>query len=225
MLRPVTLAAVSLLAALVLACSGDDTPAATATPSPAATAAPTRPPATATVTSPPATATTAVATPLPTFPPVEGTIDPLGFGGTEPIDVKSNPDPLTSAALLRAVRVGAHPELGGWDRIVFEFADVLPPANIRYAANVAQCGSGMPVQLPGTAVLLVTMQTTNAHTEAGQPTVANRQIEGPGNAILQSRQICDFEAVVQWAIGVDGMQRFKVTRLESPTRIVIDIKW
>jgi hypothetical protein len=120
--------------------------------------------------------------------------------------------------------VGAHPEQGGWDRIVFEFADVLPPGEIKYVDSAAQCGSGAPVSIPGaSAILHVSFQTTNAHTEAGQPTTP-RQVNGPGNVIVQSQQNCDFEALVNWAVGVKAKQRFKVTRLTNPTRVVIDIK-
>jgi hypothetical protein len=48
---------------------------------------------------------------------------------------------------------------------------------------------------------------------------------GPGNAILQARSACDFEAHVDWAIGVKARQRFKVTTLTNPPRVVIDVKW
>jgi hypothetical protein len=33
-----------------------------------------------------------------------------------------------------------------------------------------------------------------------------------------------FEAVLTWAVGVDQKRPFKVTRLESPARIVIDVE-
>jgi hypothetical protein len=180
------------------------------------------PAATATATRPPTAGATVTAT---TLPPVDGTVDPLGFGGTDPVVLKSNPDPISGAATLRAVRVGSHPEQGGWDRIVFEFADVRPAGQVRYAPQAVQCGSGMNVPLPGTAVLLVEFEPANAHTEAGQPTVINRTIGGPGRAILGATQICDFEAHVDWALGLVSQQRFKVTTLSNPTRVVIDIKW
>jgi hypothetical protein len=126
--------------------------------------------------------------------------------------------------VLRDVRVGAHPEQGGWDRIVFEFADVLPPGEVKYVPSVVQCGSGNPVRLPGSAILQVSFTGADAHNEAGQPTVSRRQISGPGNVILESQQICDFEAEVAWAIGLKAQQRFKVTLLQNPTRVVVDVK-
>jgi hypothetical protein len=208
---------VKLLASLTLivtfsiasvACSGDDDNGASATP-----------------TSPPAGQTPGAQGTPTRVPPVEGTIDPLGFGSTEDVTIKPLPDPPAGQAVLTAVRVGAHPEEGGWDRIVFEFASDLPQGEIHYETSASQCGSGMPVQLPGSAVLVVEFEPAVAHTEAGQPTLPSQEIQGPGNSILLARQSCDFEAHVDWAIGVRGEQRFKVTRLANPTRVVIDVKW
>jgi hypothetical protein len=157
-------------------------------------------------------------------PPVDGTVAPQNAGDTVAVTIKSNPDPISGAATLTDVRVGAHPENGGWDRIVFEFADVRPEGQVRYVESAAQCGSGDDVDLPGEATLLVSFVAANAHTEAGQPTVSKRQIVGPGNVILESRQVCDFEAHVDWAIGVKSKKNFKVTLLQNPTRVVIDVK-
>jgi hypothetical protein len=206
--------ALILLPILALACNSGEEPA----PIPTATAqaaTATRPPAT----NPPQPGAT------PTLPPVEGTIDPLGFGSTDPVTVKANPDPPVGVSLLTALRTGAHPEQGGWDRIVFEFQGSLPYADIRYVPAVMQCGSGAPVQVTGTNILLVRLQPANAHTEAGQPTLPSQTIPGPGNAVLQGRSACDFEAHVDWAFGIKGMQRFKVTTLTNPSRLVIDVKW
>jgi hypothetical protein len=170
------------------------------------------------------------ATPRPSVSPspaagqVDGTVAPQNFGGTDPVTIKSNPDPIPGNALLRDVRIGVHPEEGGWDRIVFEFAGDLPPGRVEYVQGVFACGSGMPVQLRGGAVLAVRFEHAAAHTEAGQQTIARSAIPGPGETILEARQTCDFEGHVDWAVGVKGRQRFKVTLLDAPRRVVIDVK-
>lgn len=165
-------------------------------------------------------------TPSPVSGRVDGTVAPQGFGGTEPVTVKSNPDPLPlqGNVLLRDVRLGVHSEEGGWDRIVFEFEENLPPGSITYVPSVSACGSGMPVTVAGEAILLARFDQTAAHTNAGQPTIARRAIPGPGDTILGARQVCDFEGEVSWAIGVNDRQRFKVTLLDAPRRVVIDVK-
>ena len=175
----------------------------------------------------PATDVPARPTPEPRVspsPPVGGTVDPPSFGGTDPASVRANPDPPAGQAILRDVRVGAHPEEGGRDRIVFEFESALPAAEIRYEQAVVQCGSGFPVQLPGNSVLFVRLEPAVAHDEAGRRTVAALEVPGPGNVILQSRQTCDFEGQVHWAVAVRAEQPFRVIGLADPTRLVIDIK-
>jgi len=54
--------------------------------------------------------------------------------------------------------------------------------------------------------------------------VARTSLAGPGPAILEARQTCDFEGEVSWALGLAARQRFKVTLLANPTRVVVDVK-
>jgi hypothetical protein len=215
-------------AGIMLACDDGDEMPATNTPTAASTATPVTP-ATPAATARSATPTSAVtprpsASPSPTPSRIDGTVAPQNFGSTDPVTVKSNPDPLRGTALLRDVRLGVHPEEGGWERIVFEFGDTLPPGTISYVPSVAACGSGAPVMVKGDAVLAVRFSQAAAHTDAGQPTLPRTTLEGAGNTILEARQTCDFEGEVAWAIGVKDRQRFKVTLLAEPRRVVIDIK-
>jgi hypothetical protein len=145
--------------------------------------------------------------------------------------MKSLPDPNTGIYVLTDVRVGAHPESGGWDRIVFEFDPVegFPGAHpggiVEYVDEVFGCGSGMPVAVQGDAILRVRLDATQAHDDNGNLTIDATEIEGPGNSIIEAMSFCDFEGIVEWAIGVPAEQNFKVVFLENPARIVIDIKW
>lgn len=210
-----TLAITATLALLVAGCSDDDGSDATATQPAGATAT------TQASSTPPAVTPTTVGT---SAPPVDGTIPAEGVGSTDPVTLKSDPDPMSGIAVLTDVRVGAHPEEGGWDRIVFEFDGERPGGMIEYVDSATQCGSGDTVDLPGEGTLEVRFDATQAHTEAGQPTVDPRVITGPGNVILESRQTCDFEGMVVWHIGVESEQRMNVRTLSNPSRIVIDIK-
>jgi hypothetical protein len=67
---------------------------------------------------------------------------------------------------------------------------------------------------------------TQAHDDAGKLTIDQQDLDlpGPGTSVLQVKASCDFEGVTAWAIGASGRQRFKVTTLASPPRIVIDVK-
>lgn len=208
------------------ACNGDD--AATSTPpatptavqdaAPRPTSTPTRPASTA-------TAPAATATPMPSPTPAEPTVDPLNPGATTTVNTKGiKPAGFTGQALLRDVRMGLHPENGGWDRIVWEFTGALPIAHIEYVASVSSCGPGSPVALPGTAVLKVAFENAAAHTAAGQTTFALQTVPGPGKTILSAKQTCDFEALLVWAAGIAGNRNFKVLELQNPYRLVIDVK-
>jgi hypothetical protein len=193
-------AAAVLVAALALACNGDDDNG-------GGGSTPTRPPAT------PAAAT---ATPDP------GAIDSRP-GGTAPVSVQSIPSPLSGVVTQTAVRIGLHPEQGGWDRIVLEFDRGIPPAEISYVDQAVACGSGEPVAVQGQAILSVRMTTAQAHNDAGNATTP-RQLPGQGGVIQEALVYCDFEAHVDWAIGLRARNNFKITTLSNPPRLVVDIK-
>jgi hypothetical protein len=194
----------AILAAFAVACSGDSGPK---TPTPTSSTAA----ATATSAARPQASATA--------PAAEPTIDPSS-ASTNPITIAGS----TTASTLRDVRIGLHPELGGWDRIVFQFDGPLPNVDVRYVDSASQCASGMPVAVQGQAIVGVRLSPTNAHTEQGQATLPSNAVPGQGGVITETKGYCDFEAVVQWAIGVKAKQPFKVTTLTNPTRLVIDIK-
>ncbi len=203
---------------LIAACGGDDAkPAPTPTSGSTATNVATTAPS-------PATAV-ATATKSPSTPAADGTVDPLGAGDTETKTVQAQPGEFGGQALLKDVRMGVHPEVGGWDRLVFEFAGPnLPPATIGYVASASQCGSGAAVALKGAAVLNVRFSQAAAHNQSAQPTFVPKELPGPGTTILEAKASCDFEGVVNWAAGVKGKQSFKVTTFQNPTRLVIDVK-
>lgn len=191
--------AVMLLAA---ACGGDD-----ASPSPTATR--------------PAGATLAPnATPRPqATPPREPTVtqDP---GTTAPFKANGDPHPARGISLLQTVRIGTQ---DGWDRIAFEFKDTRPAVEIEYVTKAQTCGKGDDVLLPGDAMLSVRFRQTQAHTDAGASTLPSRDMAGPGTTILKASVICDFEGETGVAIGVKTKTPYKVTMLQNPTRIVIDV--
>jgi hypothetical protein len=229
------LVAIPAIVVLSVACGGDNGPSGTPTGLPSIAApteapdSPTPPPATAepSATSAPAPTATTASSPTPT----DGTVFPENPGSTDPFPMKSNPDPSSGIFILNDVRVGAHPESGGWDRIVFQFEDVPgqpgahPGGIVEYVDEASACASGMPIALEGGAILRVRLDSTQAHDDNGQLTIDSTEIDGPGNSILQAKSFCDFEGVVGWVIGVPQQQNFKVAFLDNPSRIVIDVKW
>jgi len=219
---PLAVAALSLLAAC-----GDDAPtalapAATSSPSVARPAGEASQPQTRPVQT---TAATGAVVTRPANAAADGTVDAQNPGSTDPVTVKAIPASFGGQAVLNDVRLGVHPEQGGWERIVFEFDGAgLPPATVQYVQGASACGSGQPVSLPGSATLQIRIAQTAAHNQSGKVTIDSSSIKGPGNTILEARQTCDSEGVVAWALGLKGKQNFRVTTLQDPARLVIDIK-
>lgn len=164
-------------------------------------------------------------TATPTSTP-EPTAGPAPEGSTEARTIEPNPNPATSDAILAEVRTAEHPEHDGWERFVFEFSGgQLPEAAIAYNEDPRQCGSGFEVELDGEAALGIRLRGTHAHDiETGEVSVNTTELEGPGGAILEGRQACDFEGQVEWALGLSGEQEFAVMTLGDPARLVIDVK-
>lgn len=126
------------------------------------------------------------------------------------------------AATLVAVRTGRH---DGFDRVTFEFDQRIPGYHIEYIDQpVRKCGSGDVTPMAGDGWLEVRMSPANAHTESGQPTVAERERMPKLPVLSELKLTCDFEAVVTWVFGLKSPNRFQVRELSSPPRLVVDIR-
>jgi hypothetical protein len=146
---------------------------------------------------------------------------PAEFKGTANNTLKENSN-ATGAVLLKDVRSAMHPN---YDRIVFEFAGAqLPSYKIEYIDKpVRACGSGNVVTFMGDAYLSVLFTGANAHTEAGEPTIKDRTRSPNHTVVKDLKLICDFEAEVEWVMGVASPNKYRVLELKNPTRLVVDI--
>lgn len=125
-------------------------------------------------------------------------------------------------ATLRAVRAARNE---GWDRVVFEFdGAVVPGYRVEYVDRPQHCGSGDAVQVAGQGWLEVRITPAQAHTEAGQVTVAQRETRLALPVLREMEQTCDFEADVTWVLGVASPNRYRVSELTGPARLVVDVK-
>ena len=141
---------------------------------------------------------------------------------TDPVVASSASD---EVALLTAVRAASHE---GYDRVVFEFRNGAPGYDVRYVERPVQAdGSGEEVDVAGGAVLVVRMEPA-LDADLTQES-APRTYLGPArftpdtSAVVEVVRTGGFEAVLTWAVGVDEERPFRVTRLEQPARIVLDV--
>jgi hypothetical protein len=166
----------------------------------------------------PPAATTATTSTVTTTSPEQ----PLSGASTEPAVAKSTSD---SVKLLTDVRAASHP---GFDRLVFEFRNGVPGYDVRYVQPPVRAdGSGAVVPVSGEAALVIRMEPA-LDADLTQAT-APRTYTGPTrfspatSAIVQVVRTGGFEGVLTWAAGIHKKAPFRVTQLDSPARVVIDV--
>jgi hypothetical protein len=123
--------------------------------------------------------------------------------------------------LLHAVRAAT---AAGYDRVVFEFRDGVPGFHLEYVDHpIRDCGAGDVKPVEGQGWLEARFFPASAHTEAGQPTVAERELLPRLPIVREIERTCDFEAVVTWVVGTASPNRYRAFELRDPPRLVIDI--
>ena len=114
-----------------------------------------------------------------------------------------------------------------FDRVVFDFDGLrLPPVyTVEYVEGpITQCGSGQNVAIHGNAKLKINFDTAQAHTEAGQATITdrNRQLNCPNLRHLVVT--CDFEGKVEVVLGLNAKRPYRAVELLNDSKLVIDVK-
>ena len=124
---------------------------------------------------------------------------------------------------LRGIRAARNE---GFDRVVFEFGgSEVPGYLLEYVDQpVRQCGSGNPITIAGDGWLQLRLTPARAHTDAGSPTIANRERSLDLPIIRELEIGCDFEGHVEWVIGTSSPNEYRVFDLTDPARLVIDIR-
>ncbi len=206
LLRRRVLLALLAAAALVAAAACDEeaapptTPTEETSPAESPTAAPTSP-----------AATTA---PEPTTP----------FQGSRgPVEAPASSGLALGGAILVDVRVARH---AGFDRIVFEFQGGLPGYRIQYVdPPIVADASGLPVEIAGNAFLSIRFEPAAAHDpDTGTPTYTGPlEIAAGLPSLLEAERTGDFEAVLNWALGLSQEVDFRVYPLQDPFRVAIDV--
>jgi hypothetical protein len=174
------------------------------------------------------TTTAAVSNTTSTTRADEGGIDPMNDASTTPVSVPVPADASGGAALLSAVRASRHE---GYDRVVFEFtaASSLPGYSVSYVEKpVTEDGSGKQVDVAGDHVVLVRMEHASGADltkESAPQTYTGPTRFTPGTPeVTELVRTGDFEGVLSWAIGVHDKVAFRVTTLQDPARLVVDLQ-
>ncbi|GAA4751692.1 hypothetical protein GCM10023328_38480 [Modestobacter marinus] len=152
--------------------------------------------------------------------PAQG-VEPIGAGDTADSVVAGAGAPV----VVTDVRLGAHP---GFDRIVFEVAGEGEAGwRIGYTDDPRAQGSGAPIDVPGEAVLGMTLTNIVLPGDAPagvQPWDGPDRRQLPGASTVQSLvEDTLYEGQYTFFAGLDAERPFAVSRLSSPQRVVVDV--
>lgn len=154
-----------------------------------------------------------------------------GAFASDPVDETDR----EGAGVISDVRIASHE---GFDRFVLEFTDELDTGGIDLADSVPgysvefielseaqECGSGFQAEAEGNAFLRVTLPRGYVYNpETGQGTVEPLEITTDYQVVREAEEICGFEGMSVWLIGVESEQPFRIAELAGPARLVIDIQ-
>jgi hypothetical protein len=157
----------------------------------------------------------------PTGADQEESLGPIADGDIADSEAAGDGPPVA----LTEVRLGAH---SGFDRVVFELAGGGEAGwQIGYTDAPRSQGSGKPVEVPGQAVLAITLTNVALPGDAPsgvQPWSGPDRLRPDGGTVLESL-VADtlFEGRYTFFAGLDRKRPFAVGLLNSPQRVVVDL--
>ncbi|RJK94769.1 AMIN-like domain-containing (lipo)protein [Vallicoccus soli] len=114
----------------------------------------------------------------------------------------------------------------GYDRVVYELegpAGALPGWRVGYVDEALQEFSGAPVPLAGGAALQVLLTGIANEPPAGLEPFTGRRLPGDTALVREVVTTGAFEGEAQSFVGLDAEAPFRVTLLEDPARVVVDV--
>ena len=158
-------------------------------------------------------------------PDVSTTLPDFVGGSTDPVMVPATGCCAAGPTVL--LRTQSIEQRGDYYRIVFEFSAPVANYHVRYVPlPVRQDPSDQVVELQGDNAIQISIGATGLDQSQNPPvqTYAGSQriVVGAG-AVREMVQIGDFEAVMNWVIGVQGTPEFRVSVEQNPSQLVIEI--
>ena len=146
-----------------------------------------------------------------------------GTGGFSTSTVSTPPE---RRGLLKDVTAT---QAGDVDRVTFEFEGDLPGYRVGFVDRpIIQDGSGEEITVDGEAVLSVHFEPASGF---DLETPEGRQVyTGPNRLDLATRTVLDvvrtgdFEANLEWVLGLDVKTPFRVRTEASPNRVIVEVQ-
>lgn len=138
------------------------------------------------------------------------------------IPAASAAQPAPSIPELTGIRVGRHAD---FDRVVLDLRGGRPEFFVHQVPQLIADPSGMPVSVPGNYFLEVRLSPAAAHDLNGNSTyTGSRNFPTPSLTNVRGVAITgDFEAQLTVGLGSTNDRWHRVSLLDAPTRVVIDI--
>jgi hypothetical protein len=184
---------------------------------------------------PPAASPTSSASPEPGLSPPAPTGSPSDAeadaptGGEPQFRADRSPDTATgeragNGLSVVDVRVGEHE---GFDRVVFELGgEGTAGWRVQYDDDPRTEGEGAPVELDGDATLTVVLDGIGYPFEVGVEEYAGPRRFAPALSSVREVQLNGvFEGYFDAYVGVAEERPFRVFRLDSPQRVVVDVAY
>lgn len=119
-------------------------------------------------------------------------------------------------------------QAGPVDRVTFEFEGDLPGYRVGFVDRpIVQDGSGEEIAVDGEAVLSIHFEPASGFDLTGE----GRQVyTGPTRLDLATRTVLDvvragdFEANLEWVLGLDAKAPFRVRTETSPNRVIVEVQ-
>lgn len=119
-------------------------------------------------------------------------------------------------------------QAGPVDRVTFEFEGDLPGYRVGFVDRpIIQDGSGEEITVDGETVLAVHFEPASGFDLSGE----GRQVyTGPTRLDLATRTVLDvvrtgdFEANLEWVLGLDTKAPFRVRTETSPNRVIVEVQ-
>jgi hypothetical protein len=145
---------------------------------------------------------------------------PTPFPADTAADVADPVDP--SGLTVTAARAARHE---GYDRVVFEFSGSGTPGwSVEYVDAASSQGSGAAVDVPGQAILQVTVQGTSYPYESGAQELPRGAVAVSGTHVVQG---VVYDATLEGSsvawIGTTARTPFRAYALTGPSRLVVEV--
>ena len=154
-----------------------------------------------------------------------GSVEPIPSDelGAFTCDLPIVEDPTVAIANIVDVRTGSH---DGYDRVVVEFEQGTPELSLdRATPPFTQDASGEPITVDGTSFLRLSMRGGTKQTDEGTSSYDGPTDFDPGlPALVDLVEGGDFERQSTWYLGLTGDACVRVTLLDDPPRVAIDVE-